>query len=89
MGHFTLTRVYRLEIPHLLIFFNSFADALAWILIYDFSIPYLLHYLDDFFLIARSGLQQHHVCDTACVSVTRCTISPKQSHRPCKVYNMV
>ena len=24
-----------------------------------FSIPYLLHYLDDFFLIARSGLQQH------------------------------
>ena len=39
--------------------FNTFADALAWILIYVFSIPYLLHYLDDFFLIARSGLQRH------------------------------
>ena len=39
--------------------FNTFADALAWILISVFSIPYLLHYLDDFFLTARSGLRQH------------------------------
>ena len=30
--------------------FNTFADALAWILIHLFAIPYLLHYLDDFFL---------------------------------------
>ena len=32
--------------------FNQFADALAWILIFVFNIPYILHYLDDFFLVA-------------------------------------
>ena len=30
--------------------FNTFADALTWILIHVFGIPYLLHYLDDFFI---------------------------------------
>ena len=39
--------------------FNTFADALAWILICVFGIPYLLHYLDDFFVAATSNLQQH------------------------------
>ena len=30
--------------------FNTFADALTWIIINLFAVPYLLHYLDDFFL---------------------------------------
>ena len=30
--------------------FNTFTDALTWILIHVFGIPYLLHYLDDFFI---------------------------------------
>ena len=30
--------------------FNSFADALAWILIFVCGISYVLHYLDDFFI---------------------------------------
>ena len=30
--------------------FNTFADILTWILIHVYAIPYILHYLDDFFL---------------------------------------
>ena len=30
--------------------FNTFADALAWILVFVFSVPYVIHYLDDFFI---------------------------------------
>ena len=37
-----------------LFIFNTFADALAWI-----GIPYLLHYLDNFFVAAISNLQQY------------------------------
>ena len=68
--------------------FNTFADALAWILIYVFSIPYLLHYLDDFFSNCQIRIATTYVCGTACVSVTRRTIGPKQSHRPYKVFNI-
>ena len=32
--------------------FNTFADALAWILIHKFGITCLIHYLDDFFVCA-------------------------------------
>ena len=35
--------------------FNSFADALAWILIFVCGIPYVLHYLDDFFIASAQG----------------------------------
>ena len=35
--------------------FNSFADALAWILVFVCGIPYILHYLDDFFVAACRG----------------------------------
>ena len=34
--------------------FNTFADALAWILIHKFGITCLIHYLDDFFVCANS-----------------------------------
>jgi len=32
--------------------FNTFADALIWILINKFSISCIVHYLDDFFVCA-------------------------------------
>lgn len=34
--------------------FNQFADALLWILVVIFGIPYIVHYLDDFFLCANT-----------------------------------
>lgn len=34
--------------------FNLFADLLLWILIFQFSIPTALHYLDDFFFCASN-----------------------------------
>ena len=34
--------------------FNSFADALLWILTVSFSIPFIVHYLDDYFLCSFS-----------------------------------
>ena len=41
--------------------FNQLADALHWVLANNYHIPKLLHYLDDFFLIAPSkGECQHH-----------------------------
>ena len=35
--------------------FNTFADALAWILVFVCGIPYVLHYLDDFFIASPQG----------------------------------
>ena len=35
--------------------FNSFADALAWILVFVCGIPYILYYLDDFFVASHCG----------------------------------
>ena len=32
--------------------FNTFADALTWILVHKFHISALVHYLDDFFVCA-------------------------------------
>ena len=45
--------------------FNSFADALAWILIFVCGVPHVLHYLDDFFIAAPrcSGLCQSYIND--------------------------
>ena len=41
--------------------FNQLADALHWVLTNNYNIPYLLHYLDDFFLVASSQAEcQHH-----------------------------
>ena len=37
--------------------FNTFADALTWILIHKFSVSALLHYLDDFFVCAPTKEQ--------------------------------
>ena len=34
--------------------FNAVADFLAWVLYYN-GIPYVIHYLDDFLVIAPSG----------------------------------
>ena len=34
--------------------FNTFADLLLWILIYVCGIPFIIHYLDDFFLFNTS-----------------------------------
>ena len=49
--------------------FNTFADALAWIFVSVFGIPWLLHYLDDFFICARSQqdcLQHIDIFQSAC-----------------------
>ena len=35
--------------------FNTFADALAWIL-FSWGIYYLVHYLDDFFMCAPNAM---------------------------------
>ena len=35
--------------------FNTFADALTWILVHKFNITALVHYLDDFFVSAPSA----------------------------------
>ena len=40
--------------------FNGFADALAWILIFVVGIPFVLHYLDDFLIVA--GPQSPECC---------------------------
>ena len=34
--------------------FNNFADLLCWILTHVIGIPLLVHYLDDFFIVARN-----------------------------------
>ena len=34
--------------------FNCFAEALCWVLIHNHSIPYLMHYLDDYLTLASS-----------------------------------
>ena len=39
--------------------FNTFADALTWILINFCAIPYILHYLDDFILAHTHNLKTH------------------------------
>ena len=41
--------------------FNSFADALAWILVSLFGIAFVIHYSDDFFVAART----HSSCQSA------------------------
>ena len=46
---------------------NSFADALAWILIFVCGIPYVLHYLDDFFVASPRG---DHFCSSYVRTVT-------------------
>ena len=44
--------------------FNKFADLLLWILIYIGAIPFIVHYLDDFFLCATSSDQCQAHMDT-------------------------
>ena len=40
--------------------FNKFADALLWILIFVFGIPFIIHYLDDFFICNNTFNQCHN-----------------------------
>ena len=47
--------------------FNSFADALAWNLIFVCGIPHVLHYLDDFFVASPQG---NHFCSSYVRTVT-------------------
>ena len=44
--------------------FNTFADLLLWILIYIGCIPFIIHYLDDFFLCASSAEECQSHMDT-------------------------
>lgn len=37
--------------------FNTFADALAWILIHKFGVTLIIHYLDDFFVCASTFIE--------------------------------
>ena len=48
--------------------FNAFADALCWILVSYFSLAFVLHYSDDFFLINRD-LPQCSVLMSAVLSI--------------------
>ena len=61
---------------------------MLWHGLYFFSIPYLLHYLDDFCLAARSGLQQHMSVVQYAFQLLGTPLAPKQSHRSCKVYHI-
>ena len=49
--------------------FNSFADALAWIIIFCCGIPSIVHYLDDFFVAASSV---SHQCQNYVDTVVSC-----------------
>ena len=44
--------------------FNQFAEALLWILVTVFGIPYVLHYLDDF-LLCNNYSHDLCACDMA------------------------
>ena len=41
--------------------FNTFADLLLWILITCYGIPFILHYLDDFFLADKNNKLSLHM----------------------------
>lgn len=53
-----LLSMHRKNKPYL---FNKVANAMEWILHYRYKLPYVLHYLDDFFVAgpARSTACQH------------------------------
>ena len=71
--------------------FNTFADALAWILIHLFAIPYLLHYLDDFFLADNNKkLSCLHGYHKESISLVRqeVSFSTRQIGRPHHMYHI-
>ena len=43
--------------------FNKFADALLWILTIVFGIPFIVHYLDNYFLCSSSKQSCQHDMD--------------------------
>ena len=66
--------------------FDMVADALEWILCYNFNQQYYLHYLDDFFF---ADSMQSDVCLVTLMDMIRFSCSPYKTRKGGRPHNML
>ena len=67
--------------------FNQMADAVEWILCVKFSIRHVIHYLDDFLILASTSKKGQKILDTTLATLQRLGIewAPEKVQGPAKI----
>ena len=67
--------------------FNQMADAVEWILLVKFGIQHVIHYLDDFLILASTRDKGQEILDTTLATLQRLGIewAPEKVQGPAKI----